>query len=65
MIDAKLNEMVPGNRRHQSPVRKQKAGNRTGLSIKDTVAGSANLSTGGERSRYFRTSPRVRGSVLE
>jgi hypothetical protein len=46
MIDAKLNELAPENEGAKSGNRAE-AGNRTGLSIKDTVAGPASLSTGG------------------
>jgi hypothetical protein len=45
MIDAKLNELAPETEGTKSG-KKGEAGNRSGLSIKDTVAGSANLSTG-------------------
>src|SRR4051812_16609829 len=45
MIDAKLNELVPETEGTKSG-KKVEGGNRTGLSIKDTVAGPANLSVG-------------------
>jgi len=45
MIDAKLNELVPETEGTKSG-KKVEGGNRTGLSIKDTVAGPANLSIG-------------------
>src|ERR1700760_3089800 len=45
MIDPKLNELAPETESTKSG-KKVEAGNRSGLSIKDTVAGSANLSTG-------------------
>jgi hypothetical protein len=46
MIDPKLNEVAPETQATKSG-RKTEGGNRAGLSIKDTVAGPANLSTGG------------------
>jgi hypothetical protein len=45
MIDAKLNELAPDAQTGKSG-KKAEAVKATGLSIKDTVAGSANLSTG-------------------
>jgi hypothetical protein len=45
MIDPKLNELAPETEGTKSG-KKVEAGNRSGLSIKDTVAGPANLSTG-------------------
>jgi hypothetical protein len=45
MIDAKLNELVPETESTKSG-KKVEGGTTTGLSIKDTVAGAANLSTG-------------------
>lgn len=45
MIDPKLNELAPEPTGTRSG-KKAETGNRSGLSIKDTVAGPANLSTG-------------------
>ncbi len=45
MIDPKLNELAPQTEGTKSG-KKGEVGNRSGLSIKDTVAGPANLSTG-------------------
>jgi len=46
MIDAKLNELAPEAERAKSG-NKAEAGKTAGLSIKDTIAGPASLSTGG------------------
>src|SRR3954452_7875244 len=46
MIDAKLNELAPETESNKSG-KKVEGGTKTGgLSVKDTVAGAANLSTG-------------------